>query len=201
MRSTRRLSMRYGLFERRPAARGDRGGYARAEQFLPYNTAPLVLHTADDVAWLADGRLWYVTATAEGNRICVGRSRTGHAADRSSMRRDWPPPCRQVRAALRGFSSAVSPLPSVRRRRDHLFQAASQILVVRLAGVRCSRSSGRAIRTSRCLRTRGARCSSATTIFGCATPSGEEKPLTAMASRTLAMPPTMRAGSTAITRS
>jgi dienelactone hydrolase len=40
--------------------------YARAEQFMGYNTAPLVLGGAVRPAWLAGGRFWYRNAIAEG---------------------------------------------------------------------------------------------------------------------------------------
>jgi dipeptidyl-peptidase 4 len=41
--------------------------YARAEKFLPYNTAPLVLHGPVRPSWLADGdRFWYRVAVEGG---------------------------------------------------------------------------------------------------------------------------------------
>lgn len=40
--------------------------YARAERFLSYNTAPLVLHSPGPATWLPDGTAWYSMQTAEG---------------------------------------------------------------------------------------------------------------------------------------
>jgi hypothetical protein len=41
--------------------------YGRAEQFMPYKTAPLVWNTAANVSWLPSGKLWYLTVTSHGN--------------------------------------------------------------------------------------------------------------------------------------
>jgi dipeptidyl-peptidase-4 len=41
--------------------------YARAEKFMPYNTAPLVLHAVEHAVWLPDGKLSYCTHTASGH--------------------------------------------------------------------------------------------------------------------------------------
>ncbi len=43
--------------------------YARAERFLPYMTAPLVLHTVESPTWIADQKLWYRTTTAHGSEF------------------------------------------------------------------------------------------------------------------------------------
>ncbi|GAC1418173.1 MAG: S9 family peptidase [Acidobacteriaceae bacterium] len=40
--------------------------YARAERFMNYNVDPLVYHTVDHPAWLADGRFWYRDAGPDG---------------------------------------------------------------------------------------------------------------------------------------
>jgi dipeptidyl aminopeptidase/acylaminoacyl peptidase len=43
--------------------------YARAERFMPYNTTPLVLHSAGRATWIADGtgeHFWYRTTTEQG---------------------------------------------------------------------------------------------------------------------------------------
>jgi dipeptidyl-peptidase-4 len=40
--------------------------YARAEHFLSYNTAPLVLHSPGPATWLPDGTAWYQIQTAQG---------------------------------------------------------------------------------------------------------------------------------------
>ncbi|HUX66307.1 MAG TPA: DPP IV N-terminal domain-containing protein [Terriglobales bacterium] len=45
--------------------------YARAEKFLGFNTAPLVLHGAVRPGWLPDGRFWYETAAASGNQYVL----------------------------------------------------------------------------------------------------------------------------------
>lgn len=41
--------------------------YAHAEQFLSYNTTPLVFGLTLRPGWLADGRFWYEATTAAGN--------------------------------------------------------------------------------------------------------------------------------------
>ena len=41
--------------------------YARAEKFMPYNTAPLVLHAVEHAVWLPDGKLSYCTHAASGH--------------------------------------------------------------------------------------------------------------------------------------
>ncbi len=40
--------------------------YARAESFMNYNVNPLIFHTVDHPAWLADGRFWYRDRSPEG---------------------------------------------------------------------------------------------------------------------------------------
>ena len=40
--------------------------YAQAEKFMDYNVDPLVYHTVEDPAWLADGRFWYRDAGPDG---------------------------------------------------------------------------------------------------------------------------------------
>jgi dipeptidyl-peptidase 4 len=42
------------------------GDYARAEQFMPYNSNALLLHVVEEPTWLDGGELWYRTKTAEG---------------------------------------------------------------------------------------------------------------------------------------
>ncbi len=43
-----------------------RADYARAEQYLPSRTAPLVRHQAQHATWLPNGNVWYRTSTASG---------------------------------------------------------------------------------------------------------------------------------------
>jgi len=54
--------------------------YARAERFLPFNTAPLVLNVPRDVTWTADGTAGYSILTARGEQTVsinpARRSRT-----------------------------------------------------------------------------------------------------------------------------
>jgi dipeptidyl-peptidase 4 len=45
--------------------------YARAEKFMGYNTAPLVLGAGVRPTWLPDGRFWYRVARAEGNEFVL----------------------------------------------------------------------------------------------------------------------------------
>src|SRR5437899_4513397 len=40
--------------------------YARAERFMSYNTAPLVLHSAGRPTWTSDNRFWYRTTGEKG---------------------------------------------------------------------------------------------------------------------------------------
>lgn len=54
--------------------------YARAERFLPFNTAPLVLNVPRDVTWMTDGTARYSILTARGEQAVsinpARRSRT-----------------------------------------------------------------------------------------------------------------------------
>src|SRR5690349_16742974 len=55
--------------QQQPAAALTAADYARAERFMPYNTNPLVLHSAGRVTWVADQgheRFWYRTTTEKG---------------------------------------------------------------------------------------------------------------------------------------
>ena len=45
--------------------------YARAEQFMGYNTNPLVLGAAGHPGWLADGRLWYRVTREDGPEFVI----------------------------------------------------------------------------------------------------------------------------------
>lgn len=45
--------------------------YARAEQFLGYNTTPLVANGPVQANWLADDRFWYRNATATGSEFIL----------------------------------------------------------------------------------------------------------------------------------
>ncbi len=47
----------------------DAADYARAEKFLPHNTAPLVDHVPSQLAWLDDGQFVYRDHDAEGDRF------------------------------------------------------------------------------------------------------------------------------------
>ncbi|HEU4698655.1 MAG TPA: DPP IV N-terminal domain-containing protein [Gemmatimonadales bacterium] len=51
--------------------------YARAERYMSWNTAPLVLGADVRPAWLADGRFWYATRTARGLEYFVVDPATG----------------------------------------------------------------------------------------------------------------------------
>jgi len=59
------MTVQSGAAAQNPAALTD-ADYHRAEQFLTQNTTPLVTGGAVRPNWLADGRFWYRTATAEG---------------------------------------------------------------------------------------------------------------------------------------
>ena len=54
-------------FAQAPAVTAD--DYARAEKFLPHNTAPLVDHVPAQVAWLDDGQFVYRDQDADGDRF------------------------------------------------------------------------------------------------------------------------------------
>ena len=45
--------------------------YAQAEKFMPYNVNPLVLHAVESPTWMADGRMWYRDAGANGTTFYV----------------------------------------------------------------------------------------------------------------------------------
>ena len=51
--------------------------YARAEQFLGYNTNPLVLHAASQATWVDDERFWYRTTTENGTEFFQVEAATG----------------------------------------------------------------------------------------------------------------------------
>lgn len=64
--------------------------YARAEKFMSYNTAPLVLHGSVRPAWLPGDRFWYRNATAEGSEFVLvdpGRGTRGPAFDHAGVAR------------------------------------------------------------------------------------------------------------------
>ena len=45
--------------------------YARAERFMPYNTAPLVLNGGVRATWVSGDRFWYRTQTAQGTEFVL----------------------------------------------------------------------------------------------------------------------------------
>jgi dipeptidyl-peptidase-4 len=45
--------------------------YARAEKFMTYNAAPLVLHSGVRATWLPDDRFWYRTTTERGREALL----------------------------------------------------------------------------------------------------------------------------------
>ena len=53
------------------------GDYARAEKFLPHNTAPLVDHVPAQLAWLDDGQFVYRDHDADGDRFLRVDAGTG----------------------------------------------------------------------------------------------------------------------------
>lgn len=62
--------------------------YARAEKFLGYNTAPLVLRAGVRPNWLPDGRFWYRVATENGNEFVLvdpARGVKGPAFDHAKL--------------------------------------------------------------------------------------------------------------------
>ena len=62
--------------------------YARAERFMPYNTAPLVFHAGVRATWLADGRFWYRTTTPDGAEFVLvdpARKTRGPAFDQAKL--------------------------------------------------------------------------------------------------------------------
>jgi dipeptidyl aminopeptidase/acylaminoacyl peptidase len=54
--------------------------YARAERFMPYNTAPLVDHDVQRVKWLDDTHFWYRDHDASGDHVMEMDTGTGKAA-------------------------------------------------------------------------------------------------------------------------
>ncbi len=62
--------------------------YARAEKFMGYNTAPLVLRAGVRPTWLPDGRFWYRVATENGNEFVLvdpARGVKGPAFDHAKL--------------------------------------------------------------------------------------------------------------------
>ena len=55
------------------------GDYARAEQFMPYDTVPLVDDEVDSVHWLPGDRFWYLEHDARGDHYRIMDARTGHS--------------------------------------------------------------------------------------------------------------------------
>jgi len=45
--------------------------YSRAERFLPYNTAPLVVHAVESPTWLQNGTVWYRGTTGGGSEFVL----------------------------------------------------------------------------------------------------------------------------------
>src|SRR5690606_28408566 len=62
-------------FAQAPAVTAD--DYARAEKFLPHNTAPLVDHVPAQVAWIDDGQFVYRDHDADGDRFLRVDAATG----------------------------------------------------------------------------------------------------------------------------
>ncbi len=62
--------------------------YARAEKFMGYNTAPLVLRAGVRATWLPDDRFWYRVTTENGNEFVLvdpGRGTRGPAFDHARV--------------------------------------------------------------------------------------------------------------------
>src|SRR3954462_13033129 len=54
--------------------------YERAERFMPYNTTPLVLHSAGRATWVAgegSERFWYRTTTEQGSDTFIVKAADG----------------------------------------------------------------------------------------------------------------------------
>ncbi|HEX7794161.1 MAG TPA: DPP IV N-terminal domain-containing protein [Vicinamibacterales bacterium] len=51
--------------------------YARAERFMSYNTAPLVLHSGVRPTWTSDNQFWYRTRTERGDEAWLVDAGTG----------------------------------------------------------------------------------------------------------------------------
>src|SRR3954467_13719608 len=54
--------------------------YERAERFMPYNTTPLVLHSAGRATWVAGQgaeRFWYRTTTEQGSEVFIVNTADG----------------------------------------------------------------------------------------------------------------------------
>ncbi len=49
-----------------PSPQLTRDDYARAEKFMTYDTAPLVLHSGVRATWVSDDKFWYRTTTDKG---------------------------------------------------------------------------------------------------------------------------------------
>jgi dipeptidyl aminopeptidase/acylaminoacyl peptidase len=117
--------------------------YARAERLLPYNTAPLLLHTADNVTWLADGRFCYVTTTPDGRHFLSVDPKRGTRAPLFDEAR--------LAAALSASSGShydgfQLPFRSVELSADGArisFEAASLSWSCDVGGAHCARSAAR----------------------------------------------------------
>jgi dipeptidyl-peptidase 4 len=78
--------------------------YARAESFLPYNTAPLVLHSPGSVTWLPDGTAWYQIQTPRGATAVLVDPAQRTRAEGSAR-------AQQAAAPGRPVDSSVAPSP------------------------------------------------------------------------------------------
>jgi dipeptidyl-peptidase 4 len=85
--------------------------YARAERFMPYSTAPLVLHTVEHPTWLPSGKLRYRTTTAAGGEFVSVDPATGareSAPDGSPVAKhnadESPSPDRKHAAFIRNYN-------------------------------------------------------------------------------------------------
>jgi dipeptidyl aminopeptidase/acylaminoacyl peptidase len=95
--------------------------YARAERFMTYNTAPLVLHSGVRATWQPDDRFWYRTTTETGEQAilidaargargvcelpeCRERRPEGAEAGRGPQRLDMPSPDGMKTAFIRDWN-------------------------------------------------------------------------------------------------
>ena len=97
------------------SARMTAAEYARAEQFLGYNTSPLVLHADVRPTWGGNDRVWYRTRTAPRTGIRIRRSgqtpsppgiRSGPARRGSRRRLRWDGQC--VRSAVQHIGMSAN---------------------------------------------------------------------------------------------
>ncbi len=115
--------------------------YAQAEKFMPYNTAPRVLHAVENATWLPSGKLWYRTNTASGSEFVL--LDPVRFSKRPAFDRDKLAAALSLSAAVR-YDGGHLPLSAFELADDEAtvsFDAGSQHWSCDVQGDRCSKTA------------------------------------------------------------